>query len=140
MEIWRDIKFIDSDGRLHDYTGKYQVSNLGSVRSLDITKEYINNGTLCSRTFKGKIIAQRVSHHGYLRVRLWDRPNAKDYFVHRLVAYMFLGEPTSNDLQINHIDEDKQNNRVDNLEWCTPKENCNHGTRIERIQKTKKSK
>ena len=92
MEIWKDIYFTDENGNTYDFRGKYQVSNLGRVKSLDIVKTYLNNGTLCSRTFKGKILSTRVTHNGYLRVRLWNRPNSYDFFVHRLVAYMFLEE------------------------------------------------
>ena len=140
MEIWKDIYFTNEDGTLYDFRGKYQVSNLGRVRSLDTTKTYINNGTLCSRNFKGKILSQKENHHGYLRVRLWDRPNSYDFFVHRLVAYMFLNDNNIQGKQINHKDENKKNNNVDNLEWVTPQENCTYGTRIERIKQTKEAK
>lgn len=141
MEIWKDIYFVDFEGVEHDYRGKYQVSNKGRVRSLDYTKTYVNNGTLCSRTFKGKILSARATHNGYLRVRIWNRPNPpKDFFVHRLVAYMFLKVPKDTSLQINHKDENKTNNNVENLEWVSAKENCTYGTRLERIQKTKKRK
>ena len=140
MEIWRDIYFTNEDGITYDFRGKYQISNLGRVRSLDIVRTYINNGTICSRKFKGKILSTRVTHNGYLRVRLWNRPNSYDFFVHRLVAYMFLEEKNINCKQINHKDENKENNNVENLEWVTPHENCVHGTRIERIRQTKEAK
>ena len=140
MEIWKDVYFTDENGNTYDFRGKYQVSNLGRVKSLDVVKTYLNNGTLCSRTFKGKILSTRVTHNGYLRVRLWNRPNSYDFFVHRLVAYMFLEEKNINGKQINHKDENKENNNVENLEWVTPHENCVHGTRIERIRQTKEAK
>lgn len=140
MEIWKDIYFTDIDGVVHDFRGKYQVSNFGRVRSLDIIKTYENNGGICTRKFKGKIISTKENHGGYLRVRLWNRPNSYDYFVHRLVAYMFLNARPKETMQINHKDENKKNNNVGNLEWVTPKENCNHGTRIERIKNTKEAK
>ena len=140
MEIWKDIYFTNEDGISYDFRGKYQISNLGRVRSLDVTKTYVNNGTLCSRSFKGKILSQKENHNGYLRVRLWDRPNSYDFFVHRLVAYMFLNNDDIQGKQINHKDENKKNNNVDNLEWVTPQENCNYGTRIERIKQTKEAK
>ena len=140
MEIWKDIYFTDENGNTYDFRGKYQVSNLGRVKSLDVIKTYLNNGTLCSRTFKGKILSTRVTHNGYLRVRLWNRPNSYDFFVHRLVAYMFLEEKNISGKQINHKDENKENNNVENLEWVTPHENCVYGTRIERIKQTKEAK
>lgn len=140
MEIWKDIYFTDENGNTYDFRAKYQVSNLGRVKSLDIVKTYLNNGTLCSRTFKGKILSTRTNHNGYLRVRLWDRPNSYDFFVHRLVAYMFLEEKNIVGKQINHKDENKENNNVENLEWVTPYENCVYGTRIERIRQTKEAK
>jgi hypothetical protein len=140
MEIWKDIYFTDENGNTYDFRGKYQVSNLGRVKSLDVVKTYLNNGTLCSRTFKGKILSTRITHNGYLRVRLWNRPNSYDFFVHRLVAYMFLEEKNIGGKQINHKDENKENNNVENLEWVTPHENCVHGTRIERIKQTKEAK
>lgn len=139
MEKWKDIYFTDLNGKTYDFRGKYQVSNYGRVRSLDITKTYINNGGVCSRTFKGQILTPKITHNGYLRIRLWDRPHKYDFFVHRLVAFMFL-ERVCDNMQINHKDENKQNNNVDNLEWVTPKDNCNYGTRIERIRKTKEAK
>jgi hypothetical protein len=72
-------------------------------------------------------LSQEISHKGYARVSL-DR---KHYSVHRLVAETFIPNPS--DLpQVNHIDENKLNNKVDNLEWCTPKYNQNYGTRNQR--------
>lgn len=105
-EIWRDIK---------GYEGKYQISNQGRVYSIRAHK-YL------SQTIVGK---------GYLRVYLWHDGIKKGELVHRLVAIHFLDN--SNNLpQVNHIDENKENNCVDNLEWVDAKTNLNAGTVQER--------
>lgn len=111
MEIWRDIK---------DYEGLYQVSNLGRVRSLNYRQT-------------GRSEVMKLFYAcGYLRVALYKNRKYKFFLVHRLVAEAFipnlLGEP-----QVNHIDEDKTNNHVENLEWCSASYNNNYGTRIKRV-------
>ena len=136
-EIWKDIKFTDLDGRHYDFTGIYQVSNLGNVRSLDRYVTFMFHGKKATRFHKGKDIIPRVTHNGYHRVGLQDeRRKKKSFFVQRLVIFMFLGSPNI-DLkfhpQVNHKDENKLNNRIDNLEWVTSKENCNYGTRNKRM-------
>lgn len=113
-EIWKDIE---------GYEGLYQVSNLGRVKSLKRlhTKE--------------RIISHFLNHGGYARVNLWKDNKSKKYSVHRLVAEAFVPNPDRKP-QVNHIDENKQNNHADNLEWCTQLENHNHGTINERISKS----
>lgn len=103
MEEWKDI-----DG----YEGLYQISNLGRVKSLKFGKEKI------LKPKKGK---------GYLRIGLCKKGKYKHYYVHRLVASTFIENPY-NLPQVNHKNEDKTNNSVDNLEWCTSKYNINYGT------------
>ena len=110
-EIYKDIK---------GYEGKYQVSNLGNVKSL----HYGN-------TTKEKLLKPVLHKDGYLFVSL-GHDNTKA--IHRLVAETFI--PNLNNMPIvNHKDENKQNNSVDNLEWCSYKYNSNYGTNIERIAK-----
>lgn len=112
-EEWRDII---------GYEGRYQVSNLGRVRSLPSEFKGMH--------LKGYITNGYVDSIGYMHVTL----SGKSYKVHRLVAKAFIDNP-NNYPCVNHIDEDKTNNRTDNLEWCTYKHNANHGTRNARIAK-----
>ena len=119
-EIWKDVK---------DYEGLYQVSNLGRVRSLD----RLDNA---NRRLPGKILKGHKNTAGYPRVKLYKNKTVSDKLIHRLVAQAFIPNP-DNKSQVNHIDENKTNNIVSNIEWMTTKENINHGTRNERAGKTK---
>ena len=110
-EIWHDI-----DG----YEGLYQVSNKGNVKSL-------YNGS-------ERILRPRQNRDGYLRVQLFKNTAAQDRLVHRLVAEAFIPN-LYNKSQVNHLDENKKNNCVDNLEWATAKENSNYGSRNERLSR-----
>lgn len=101
VEEWRGVK---------DYEGLYQISNTGKVKSL-----YRNN----ERILIGDIIK------GYLRVELTKNKKIKKFLVHRLVAQAFIPNP-ENKPYVNHIDGNKENNNVSNLEWCTQRENINH--------------
>ena len=105
-EIWKDIK---------GYEGLYKVSNLGHIYS-----NYVN------RNLEGSL-----DKYGYKVTILTNNGIHRRYLSHRLVAQAFIPNP-ENKPQVNHIDEDKINNRIDNLEWNTAKENMNHGTRTER--------
>ena len=107
-EIWKDIK---------GYEGIYLISNYGRVKSLHK---------------KEKIIKQFENTNGYLQVDLWKNGIGKHILVHKLVANSFI-KNLKNYPFINHKDENKKNNRVDNLEWCTAKYNCNYGTRNLRL-------
>lgn len=121
-EEWRDVVGYDDM-----YKGMYQVSNMGRVRSLDRIDSI-------GRHVKGRIISLRLNNYGYMRAILMK--NGKQYTrtVHRLVALAFIDNP-DNKRDVNHKDEDKTNNNVDNLEWMTQKENINYGTRNERASK-----
>lgn len=103
------------------YEGFYEVSSLGRVKSLNYNK-----------TGKEKIMKQVKNRNGYLQVGLCKNGKMILKSVHRLVAVAFIPNP-NNYPQVNHINENKEDNRVDNLEWCTRKYNTNYGTRNERI-------
>ena len=110
MEEWKSIE---------GYLG-YEVSNLGNVRSCLDKKHNVTNNW--------KILSPRIDRNGYLFVNLYDKNhNMKSIKIHRLVALSFIPNPNKY-LQVNHIDEYKLNNNVNNLEWCTAKYNINYGS------------
>lgn len=122
IEKWKDIK---------GYEGLYQVSNLGNVKRLQHEDFRCRQGY---RIMKERPLTPFLNHNGYLLVRLQKNNIPKTWRVHRLVALAFLENPF-NYTDVNHKDEVKTNNSVDNLEWCTRKYNNNYGTKRERIRK-----
>lgn len=81
-----------------------------------------------------------ISRNGYCYVSItYKKGGSKKHYLHRVIAMSFIPNP-ENKPQVNHIDENKQNNAVDNLEWVTPKENMNHGTVMDKIKNSKKNK
>lgn len=119
MEIYKNLSLENLENEewkpVVGYDGLYQVSNMGRVKSL--SNEF-------SR--KEKILRQGKNKYGYLVVNLCKEGKRKNFTVHRLVGNAFLENP-SNLLMINHKDEDKTNNCVDNLEWCTNSYNQKYG-------------
>ena len=108
-EIWCPIK---------GYEGLYEVSDQGRVRSMKFGKE--------------RILKPMRNTCGYLQVQLWKNGEQKMYLVHRLVAQTFTPNP-DNLPEVNHKDEDKDNNSVQNLEWCDRKYNINYGNRNQMV-------
>ena len=121
-EVWRDI---------NGYEGYYQVSSEGRVKSLERT--FIDKIGR-ERYVKECILKPGADRGGYLRVGLCDGEKRKTLKVHRLVCQAFHENP-DNKPQVNHINEDKTDNRASNLEWATARENSNFGTRNERLGK-----
>lgn len=118
MEEWRDIK---------GYEGLYQVSNYGRIKSLNYHRRNVE-----------KILTPIKHSNGYYYINLFKNKKGKIYRMHRLVAIAFIPNPNNYQL-INHKDENKANNNVENLEWCTSKYNSNYGACIEkRVEKQSK--
>ena len=103
MEEWKPVIGLE---------GKYEVSNLGRVASLNYR-----------RSGKRGLMLPRDNGKGYFTVYLWEEGKPCPKLIHRLVAQAFIDNP-ENLLEVNHIDEDKSNN----LEWCTRQYNINYGT------------
>ncbi|MCF1632931.1 NUMOD4 domain-containing protein [Tetragenococcus koreensis] len=120
-EIWRTIV---------GYEGFYEVSSLGKVRSLKRSIEQ-KGDVKHIRVMEGRVLKHNLDRNGYHKVVLSKNGKTKTFKIHRLVAKAFILN-TDNLPQVNHIDEDKTNNCVSNLEWCTAKQNINYGTRIKR--------
>lgn len=129
-EIWKWV---------NDFEGLYEVSNLGNVRSVDRTDTFCNSrkGTIVSRTKKGKNLKPIFDGKGfYLQVSLSKNGISKRYLIHRIVAKAFIPNP-ENLPEVNHKDECKTNNSVENLEWCTHKYNNNYGSKKNQTRGTK---
>ena len=105
MEEWKNVI---------GYEGLYEVSNIGNVRNVR----------------RNTLLKLSKTNYGYIQVYLYKNGIRTGLKVHRLVAQAFIPNP-DNLPQINHLDEDKTNNRVDNLEWCSHKYNVNYGHRTE---------
>lgn len=113
-EIWKDVA---------GYGGKYQVSNLGRVRS------FTNNRWGLSHT--PHLLKQRLTTTGYPKVTFYDKSKngQKLGLIHRLVAEAFISNP-DNKPEVNHINGDKLDYSIPNLEWVTGSENKKHGHRV----------
>lgn len=116
-EVWKDVV---------GYEGLYQISNTGKVKSLP---KWAGKSLR-----KERILKTPPDKDGYIKVVLCKNNKTRFLSVHRLMAEVFIPNP-NNFPQINHKDENKQNNNLDNLEWCTCKYNINYGTRTERASK-----
>ena len=94
---------------------KYEVSNLGKVRNIK----------------SGRVLKTSLNNNGYLRLFLCENNKRKHLYLHRIIATAFIDNPDEKPC-VNHIDENKLNNDLSNLEWCTVRENLIHGTRTKR--------
>ena len=111
MEEYKEIK---------GYEGLYWISNLGNVKS------------------KYRVKKPSIDKDGYYIVNLSKEGKSKSFYLHRLLAIHFIPNP-NNYPQVNHIDEDKLNNNLDNLQWCTLEQNHNFGTRNKRTGETQRN-
>ena len=112
MEIWKPTQ----------YEG-YEASNLGVIRSVDKVGD---GGRGNWKIRKGRVLSQRFSNKGYMRLNIMIDNVRTTVPVHRLVCWAFHGAPEFDGAQVNHKDGDKTNNSIDNLEWCNQLENNRH--------------
>lgn len=117
------MKSIEQWKPIVGYEGLYEVSSLGRIKSLNY-----------HRAGKEKILKPEKERNGYLRVGLWKNGKQKMFYVHRLVGEAFIPNPEKLP-EINHKNENKANNAVENIEWCDRRYNINFGTRTERTSK-----
>jgi hypothetical protein len=121
-EEWKDIPGFEVG---------YMVSNMGRVKSKDRHVEQFNyhaNKNVLA-LYKGKLREPFTTKNGYKSIRLWNNQRTEIFLVHRLVASLFISNPL-NKPNVNHIDGNRSNNKVDNLEWCTHSENMIHAHRV----------
>ena len=111
IELWKDIP---------EYEGLYQISNLGNIKNIN----YRN-------TKKERKMKCHINKNGYVYAVLRKNKMSKTYLVHRLVAKVFIPNP-ENKICVNHIDCNRHNNNINNLEWYTHKENINYMDLLDR--------
>lgn len=133
-ELWKSVGIYKGAD-----LSSYEASTFGNIRSVDRDVKYKDGRT---RKYRGVVLSQyKNKYTGYMQVTLCYRGRLHTYSVHELVMNALCCNPNPEIYtDINHIDEDKTNNRLDNLEWVTHKENVNHGTAIERHSQTQKNR
>ena len=121
QEVWKTIDGFEN----------YMVSNLGNVKSVERT--VFNPKSRSGVAVKKELqLKPNLNHKGYLVVKLYNNNKSKSVAIHRLVAKAFIPNP-DNLPQVNHKDENKTNNNVENLEWCTNDYNIHYGTIAKRL-------
>lgn len=118
MENWKDIK---------GYEGLYQISDYGNVKRLAGSPK-------CK---EDRIMTKSVSSNGYLFVTLYKNGKSKTHRIHRLVLENFNPVENMENLEVNHLDEDRTNNNLSNLQWCTRQENLNYGNRAKKYTQSR---
>lgn len=121
------------------YEGYYEVDQFGRVFSLDRVVTVVDGSRTYEKPLSGKQMKQSMHDKGYKTVSLTKDGKTKMMFVHRIVAESFLPNP-DNLPMVNHKDEDKTNNFLENLEWCTAAYNRTYGKAVERHAKTLRGK
>jgi hypothetical protein len=111
MEKWIDIK---------GYEGLYQVSNYGNVRSID---RIVNAAYNAKKRLKGRVLVKTLSGSGYYKAILSKLGKSRNEEIHRLVAYHFLGPKQDERFVVDHIDNNKLNNHIDNLQYISQRQN-----------------
>ncbi len=126
-EIWRPVP---------DYEAVYEVSNFGRVRSLTRTRMVNNShGGVSPRTDRGRLLALGDNGNGYVFVQFRSNGKRRNYYVHRLVAEVFIGKPENGEFVVDHLDHNRRNNYAGNLEWVTQKENIQRSKELMRHPK-----
>ena len=127
-EVWKPIT---------GYEDSYEISNQGKIRSKTRTR-VVNNchGGRSERSDKGKVMVPHDNGNGYLYITLMNDGKKKNFYVHRLVAEAFCEKEDRKDV-VNHKDGNKKNNRAENLEWCTQKENVEYA--VDEMMKPKRT-
>lgn len=115
-EVWKPVP---------SYEGLYEVSNLGNFRAVD---RYVPSRWGHDRLYHGKPMLTETTYDNYQRIVLMKNGVKRRFMAHRLVALAFIPNP-QNKPEVNHIDGNKSNNIVSNLEWCTASENTQHAFR-----------
>lgn len=124
MEVWKDIK---------GYEGYYQISNLGNVKSCNRQIKRLNHLKNLKEKLKKSTLDKGT---GYYCVVLSKNNKRNKCYIHRLVAEAFIPNPDNLPF-VNHKDETRTNNRIENLEWCTPLYNNTYGTLLKRLKNLK---
>lgn len=125
-EMWKAV---------NGYDGLYEISSHGRIRR---PEHYGPNGHNGMNKYKEKLLKPFKTSTGYWQIGLCKDGRRNNKLIHRLVAEAFIPNPY-NYPEVNHIDEDKSNNRVENLQWSSVRHNRSHGSRLQRMVNSRKS-